>query len=63
MCKGATSEAVKYLFSAANVWWRCVHYFFIVARCLETIDVGILCMLILSIIVTMWGSVGMFVVL
>ena len=24
--KGATSEAGKYLFRAADVWWRCVHY-------------------------------------
>ena len=29
--KGATSEAGKYLFRAANVWWRCVQYFVIVS--------------------------------
>ena len=27
MGKGATSEAGKYLFRAANVWWRCAQYF------------------------------------
>ena len=25
--KGATSEAVKYLFRAANLWWTCAQYF------------------------------------
>ena len=25
--KGATSEAGKYLFRAASVWWRCAQYF------------------------------------
>ena len=25
--KGATSGAGKYLFRAANVWWRCAQYF------------------------------------
>ena len=30
--KGATSEAWKYLFRAANVWWRCAQYF-IIASC------------------------------
>ena len=30
--KGATSEAVKYLFRAANVWWRCAQYF-VIASC------------------------------
>ena len=29
---GATSEAGKYLFRAANVWWRCVQYF-VIASC------------------------------
>ena len=28
----ATSEAVKYLFRAANVWWRCAQYF-VIASC------------------------------
>ena len=34
--KGERSEAGKYLFRAANVWWRCAQYFVIalVARCL-----------------------------
>ena len=27
--KVATSEAGKYLFRAANVWWRCAQYFVI----------------------------------
>ena len=30
--KGATSEAEKYLFRAANVWWRCAQYF-VIASC------------------------------
>ena len=30
--KGATSEAAKYLFRAANVWWRYVQYF-VIASC------------------------------
>ena len=35
----------------------------LVARCLETIDVCIWCMLVfMSDVVTVWGSVGMFVV-
>ena len=35
----------------------------LVARCLETIDVCIWCMfVIMSVVVTVWGSVGMFVV-
>ena len=29
MGNGATSEARKYLFRAANVWWRCAQYFVI----------------------------------
>ena len=32
LCKGATSEAGKYLFRAANVWWRCAQYF-VIASC------------------------------
>ena len=39
------SEAGKYLFRAANVWWRCAQYF-----------------VFMSVVVTVWGSVGMFVV-
>ena len=37
------SEAGKYHFRDANVWWRCVQYFVIspVARCIVTIDVCI----------------------
>ena len=35
----------------------------LVARCLETIDVCIWCMFVfMSVVVTVWGSVGMFVV-
>ena len=35
----------------------------LVARCQETVDVCIWCMLVfMSVIVTVWGSVGMFVV-
>ena len=30
--KGATSEAGKYLFRAANMWWRCAQYF-VIATC------------------------------
>ena len=30
--KGATSEAGKYLFRAASVWWRCAQYF-VIASC------------------------------
>ena len=32
LCKGAMSEAGKYLFRAANVWWRCAQYF-VIASC------------------------------
>ena len=54
--KDATSEAGKYLFRAANVWGR-------VARCLDTIDVCIWCMFVfMSVVVTVWGYVAMFVV-
>ena len=34
----------------------------LVARCLETIDVCIWHMFFMSVVVTVWGSVGMFVV-
>ena len=27
LAKGAMSEAGKYLFRVANVWWRCTQYF------------------------------------
>ena len=30
--KGATGEAGKSLFRAANVWWRCAQYF-VIASC------------------------------
>ena len=30
--KGSTSEAGKYLFRAASVWWRCAQYF-VIASC------------------------------
>ena len=29
--KGTTSEAGKYVFRAANLWWRCAQYFDIVS--------------------------------
>ena len=49
------------------MWWRCAQYFVIascgLARCLETIDVCIWRMFVfMSVVVTVWGSVGMFVV-
>ena len=59
------SEAGKYFFRAANVWCRCVQYFVIAScgRCLETIDVCIWCMFVsISVAVTVWGSLGKFVV-
>ena len=66
MGNGATSKAVKSLFKAANVWWRCVRSILLlplVARCLETIYVCIWRMFVfMSVVVTVWGSVGMFVV-
>ena len=57
MGKGATSEAGKYLFRAANVWWRCAQYF-VIASCgwmhsIETIDVCIWRMFVfMSVVVT-----------
>ena len=47
------------------MWWRCAHNFVIAscARCIETIDVCIWRMFVfMSVVVTVWGSVGMFVV-
>ena len=32
LSKSATSEAGKYLFRAASVWWRCAQYF-VIASC------------------------------
>ena len=55
----------KSLFRAASVWWRCAQYILLplVARCLETIDVCIWRMFVfMSVVVTVWGSVGIFVV-
>ena len=44
------------------MWWRCAQYF-VMARCLETIDVCIWHMFVfMSVVVIVWGSVGMFVV-
>ena len=59
------SEEVKYLFRAANVWWRCVQYFVIVScgymhrdnRCMYMAHICFM-----SVAVTVWGSVGRFVV-
>ena len=60
--KGATSEAGKYLFRAANVWWS-ILLLPRVARCIETINVCIWRMFVfMSVVVTVWGSVGMFIV-
>ena len=47
------------------MWWRCAQNLLLplVARCLETIDVCIWRMFVfMSVVVTVWGSVGMFVV-
>ena len=50
------SEAGKSLFRTASVWWRCAQYFviaYLVARCLETIDVCIWHMVVfMSVVVT-----------
>ena len=60
-----TSEAGKYLFKADNMWWRCAHYLVIAScgySCIETIDMCIWRMFVfMSVVVTVWGSVGMFV--
>ena len=59
--KGATSEACKSLFRADSV--RSILLLPLVAKCLETIDVCIWRMFVfMSVVVTVWGSVGMFVV-
>ena len=59
--KGAMSEAGKYLFRAANVC--SILLLPLAARCLETIDVCIWHMFVfMSVVVTMWWFVGMFVV-
>ena len=47
------------------LWWRCASILLLplVAICLETIDVCIWRMFVfMSVVVTVWGSVGMFVV-
>ena len=62
--KGATSEVGKYLFKAANVWWRCTQCFVIASsgymprynRCVYMAHVCFM-----SVVVTVWGSVGMLV--
>ena len=44
------------------MWWRCILLFPLVGRCLETIDVCIWRMFVfMFVVVTVWGSVGMFV--
>ena len=63
--KGATSEAGKSLFRAASVWWRCAQYF-VIASC-GRMPRDNRCMyrrmfVFMSVVVTLWGSVGMFVV-
>ena len=63
--KVATSKARKYLFRATNVWWRCAQHFVIAScgkmhrdyRCMYMAHV-----VFMSVVVTVWGSVGMFVV-
>ena len=59
--KGATSEAGKYLFRASNVWCS-ILLLPLVARCIETIDICIWHMFVFMPVVTVWESVGMFVV-
>ena len=50
------SRGGKYLFRAVNVWWR-------YAQCFVTIDVCIWSIYVfMSVVVIVWGSVGMFVV-
>ena len=63
MDKGATSEADKYIFRPANVWWGVCSILLwpLVARCLETIDVCIWHMFVfMSVVVIVLGSVRMF---
>ena len=61
--KAATSEAGKYLFSAANVWWSCAQYFVMHLVARETIAVCIWHLFVfMSVVVIVLGSVGMFVV-
>ena len=58
MGKGATSDAGKCLFGAANVWWMCVQHFLLplVARCLKTIVVCIWCMFVFMSFVILCGG-------
>ena len=63
--KGGTSEAgsisSELLMCGGGV--RSIMLLPLVARCVETIDVCIWCMFVfMSVVVTVWGSVGMFVV-
>ena len=45
------------------MWWRCAQLLPLVARCLGTIDICIWHMFVfMSVVVTEWGSVEMFVV-
>ena len=61
-----TSEAGKYLFRAASVWWRCAQYF-VVASC-GKMPRDNRCMYMAHVCfyvcckVTVWGSVGNLVV-
>ena len=50
-------EAGKYLFRAANMWWRCLQYFVfpLVARDNICVYMAHVCF---HIVVTVWGSVG-----
>ena len=59
------TREVKYLFRAVNMGWRCAQYFLLplVARCPETTDVCIWrTFVFMSVVIIVWGSVGMFVV-
>ena len=62
-----TSEAGKSLFRAASVWWRCAQYFVIAScgymprdKCMYMAHWRMF--VFMSVVVTVWGSVGMFVV-
>ena len=56
------SEAGKYLFRDANIWWRCVQYF-VIASC-GYMPRDNICMymvhVFVSVVVIVWGSVGLF---
>ena len=53
-------KAWKYLFR--DVWWRCAHYFVIASYGYILVDNRAMYIIFLPVVVTVWGSVGMFVV-